>query len=303
TERQVYQGSTSGTLLKTIFTCYNGSSSPCNLTPITLPITERTVILEWPGTNGLQSMTVTQYNNFGLVVENSEYAYGAGAPGSLVRNKITNYATLGNGIVSMPASITVEDSSSNIKSQITYTYDQGTPTATSGTPQHVAVSGTARGNPTTISSLIQGSTTLSKTFTYYDTGTINVATDVNGATTTNTYGSGSSCGNSFPTLVAEPLSLTRSMTWNCTGGGLTSITDENGKTSSISYTDPYFWRLNSVTDQESYAANFTYNGQTSIEFSLGFNGGASTTDVLATLDSLGRLNTSQLREGPSSTTF
>jgi RHS repeat-associated protein len=301
TETLVYQGSTSGTLLKTSYTCYNGSASPCNSTAITLPISTRTHIVQWPGTSGLQSKTVTTYNSYGLVTEKDEYAYGAGGPGSIARKTLITYASLTNGIVNRPATVTVEDGSNNIKSQTTYTYDQGTPTATSGTPQHVSVSG-SRGNATTIAYLVSGSTTLSKTFTYYDTGNVSVATDVNNAQTTYTYGTGS-CGNSFVTSVSEPLSLSRSMTWNCTGGVETSVTDENGKTASTGYTDADFWRPNSTTDQLSNTTNITYTAQTSVEASLDFNGSTSTTDVLRTVDGLGRTEITQVKESQTSSTY
>jgi hypothetical protein len=272
TERQIYQGSTSGTLLKTQITCYNGNVTSCNSTAITLPITQRTSFLQWPGTGGLQSRRDTFYNSYGLVTERDEYAYGAGAPGALVRKTLTTYAALSNGIVNRPATITVQDGSGNVKSQTTYTYDQGTVTATSGTPQHVSVSG-SRGNATTVSYLVQGTTTLSKTYTYYDTGTLNTATDVNGSQTTYNYGTGS-CGNSFVTSVSEPLSLSRSITWNCTGAVELTVTDENSKTASSTYNDPYFWRTNSTTDAASDVTNFTYTGSTQVESSMLF--GSST---------------------------
>jgi len=312
TETQAYQGSaSSGTLLKTTYTCYNGASSPCNSTVITLPITQRKHILQWPGSSGLESQTVTSYNSYGLVTEKDEYAYGSGAPGSVVRKTLTTYASLTNGIVNRPASVTVEDGSSNVHAQNTYCYDEGTPsgtttcaatgaaTATSGTPQHVSITG-SRGNTTTMTSLVTGSTTLGKTLTYYDTGNVIVSTDVNGAQTTLTYGS-SSCGNSFVTSISEPLSLSKSMVWNCTGGVTTSATDENGKTVSASYTDAYFWRPNSATDQLSNVANLAYASPTSVESSMVFS--SSTTDALATLDGLGRGHVSQKKESPSSSTY
>ena len=317
TERQV--SSPTGTLLKTTYTCYNGNAttSTCNSTAVTLPITERTVFKEWPS-GGLQSRTNTFYNNFGLVTEKDEYAYGPGAPGAIARKTLTTYASLTNGIVNRPASVTIEDGSGNVKAKTTYCYDEGTPsgtstcaaagspTATSGTPQHVTVTG-SRGNVTTVASLVQGSTTLGKTFTYYDTGNVLKATDVNGAQTTYTYGS-SSCGNSFPTSVTEPLSLTRSMAWNCTGGVETSVTDENGKTTSATYTsDADFWRPNETTDQESNVTNRTYTatgtGIRSVESSLPFNGSVSTSDGLITTDSTGRAQVSQRKESPSSSTY
>jgi hypothetical protein len=296
TERQVYQGAS--TLLKTVTTCYNGNTSSCNSTAITLPITQRTVFRQWPG--GLESRSDSFYNSHGLVTEKDEYAYGSGAPGGLTRKTLITYASLTNGIYNRPATVTVQDGSGNTKSQTTYTFDQGSVTTTSSTPQHVAVSG-SRGNATTISYLAQGSTSLSRTYTYYDTGNVNTATDVNGAVTTYAYGSGTSCGNSFATSVSEPLSLSRSMAWNCTGGVQTSVTDENGQPTTTTSNDAFFWRPNKVTDAASNVANFTYDAQTSVEGAVVF--GSSTTDALTTFDELGRAHISQLKESPSSSTY
>jgi RHS repeat-associated protein len=302
TEKQVYQGSTSGTLLKTVLTCYNGNATNCNTTAIGQPITQKTAIVQWPGTGGKQSKRNTFYNSLGLVTEHDAYDYGTGAPGSLLRQTLITYATLGNNISDRPATVTLKDGLGNIKGQTTYSYDQTAVTATSGTPQHVAV-GSIRGNATTISYLVQGSTTLNKTFTYYDTGTLNTATDVNGAVTTYTYGSGASCGNSFVTSVSEPLSLARSMTWNCTGGVELSVTDENGKIASTTYTDPHFWRPASTTDAASNVTSFTYTGATEVEGATPVNGSSSSADILLTLDSLGRIHLNQRRESPSSGTY
>jgi len=299
TERQVY--ATGGTLLETAYTCYNGGAPNCNATSIVTPITERSVYVEWPGTSGLEARTDTFYNANGLVTETDEYAYGAGAPGSIVRKTLITYASLGNGIVDKPATVTVEDGTGNVHSQTTYSYDQPPGvTATSGTPQHVAITG-SRGNATTVSYLVQGSTSLSKTYTYYDTGNVNTATDVNGALTTYNYGSGTSCGNSFATQVIEPLSLSRSMAWNCNGGVQTAITDENGQPTTTTWSDPDFWRPTEVTDAASNIANFTYDLQTSVEGAIVF--GSSTTDALKTVDGIGRTHVSQTKESPTSPTY
>jgi RHS repeat-associated protein len=313
TETQVYQGAvSSGTLLKTTYSCYNGAAAPCNSTAIVLPITEKAMTLQWPG--GLESESIAFYNStYGMVTETDEYAYGSGTPGALVRKTLTTYASLTNGIVDRPASVTVKDGSGNIKAQTTYCYDEGTPsgtttcntagspTATSGTPQHNSITG-SRGNVTTVTQLVSGTTVLAKTATYYDTGNVSVATDVNGAQTTFAYGAGS-CGNSFPTSVSEPLSLSKSMVWSCTGGVATSATDENGKTTSASYTDAYYWRPNSTSDQLSNVTNFAYTGMTSVESSMVFNSSSSTVDALTTVDSLGRKHVVQGKEGPSATTY
>jgi RHS repeat-associated protein len=307
TERQVYQGSS--TLLKAVYSCYNGASVPCNSTAITLPITQRAVTIQWPGSSNLESKTVTSYNSYGLVTEKDEYAYGTGTPGALTRRTLTSFASLGNGIVGMPSSVTIEDGSANVKGQTNYSYDQTGVVATSGTPQHMSISG-SRGNATTISSLVSGSTHLSNTFTYYDTGNVDTATDVNGAQTTYNYSSGS-CGNSFPTSVTEPLSLSRSMTWNCTGGVQLTATDENSQTITSTYSsDPAFWRPNAITDQANnqwtswYQPNSSYCCPSGFDWSLNFTANSNSVVVnhIQYEDGLGRPYTDQHSQSPPTQT-
>jgi RHS repeat-associated protein len=301
TERQVFQGSsTSGTLLKTVITCYNGNTSNCNTTVINQPITQITATFQWPG--GKQSKVNTLYNSLGLVTEDDEYDYGTGGPGALLRQTLTTYATLGNIISDRPATITVKDALGNVNAQTTFSYDQTAVVATTGTPQQIAV-GSIRGNPTTTTSWIKGSTSLSKSNSYYDTGTVQTTTDANGAQTIFTYGAGS-CGNSYVTSVALPLNLSRSQTWDCTGGVVTSATDENGKVITYAYApDPAYWRVNSITDPGPNVTNFTYSGALSAESSLIFNGTSSTVDVLNTFDLLGRIRVAQRKQSPSSSSY
>jgi len=316
TQRQIYQGSsTSGTLLKTVFTCYNSSTPNCNSTAITLPISERDVYVQWPGTNGLESRTTAFYNGYGLVTEMDQYAYGAGAPGSVVRKIITGYALLGNGIVdrpgtiaicSVPGSMSACNKSGAPIAQTNYTYDQGSVTATSGTPQQVAVTG-SRGNLTTASYMVNGSSALSKTFTYFDTGNVQTATDVNGAPTTYNYGTGS-CGNSFPTSISESPSLSRSITWNCIGGVVTSLTDENNHTTSYTYNDADFWRVNAATDALGNQTTFYYQPNPSysgpeMAWWLTFNNGNSAASDFQYMDGLGRTYVDQHEESPGSSTL
>jgi YD repeat-containing protein len=311
TQRQVNQ-LVNGTqvLLSTLVTCYNGNMTNCNNTTITLPITRRTMWQQLPNSAGLQSKTDTFYNSYGLRTEVDQYAYGNGAPGSLLRKTLLTYGSwngsscvaLGNNIVDRPCQSKVQDGGGHTLAQTNYSYDESTPTATSGVPQHVSVTG-SRGNLTTISSLTAGSSFLSRHSTYYDTGTVNVATDVNGAQTTFHYGS-NSCGQSFSDSLSLPLNLTRSMTYNCTGGVLTSATDENGNTTYTNYTrDPDFWRPESSQDAAGNVTNFTYTGQTEVESALNFNSGNSTVDVLSVLDGLGRASLSQRRQSPASSTL
>ena len=178
-------------------------------------------------------------------------------------------------------------------SQANYSYDQTGVTATSGTPQHGSVSG-SRGNLTTLQRLTAGSTYLSQALSYYDTGTVNQATDTNGAVTTYSYSS-SSCGNSFVTSVSLPLSLSASQTWNCSGAVQTSTTDANSKTTTTAYTDPNFWRPLSITDPTSAITSMSYatSPNAAAETTLNFNGSTSTADTRTTLDGLGRTHVTQ----------
>jgi RHS repeat-associated protein len=316
TQSDVYQGSAptfsslpiseatlqTSNLLQEVQACYNGSASPCTSTAVALPIGSQSAITILPGSGGLQSEVVTFYNGYGQLTEEDDYGYGAGAPGSVLRRKLISIQTVGTYQAIQTAQI--QDGLGNVKAQTTMTFDQGSVTATSGTPQHSNPT-VGRGNPTTISYFVQGSNALNKTLTYYDTGNVASITDVNNATTTYNYlNATSTCGNAFPTSVTEAISgLSQSMVWNCTGGVATSTTDENGKIFSTSYTDTKFWRPYSGTDQLLNITTLTYGGQTSVESSMPFNGTISTSDTLVTLDGLGRSNISQTKQSPTSASY
>ena len=318
TLRQVYQGSVSpSNLLATTTTCYNANYASCSTAAITSPISQTDTYYQPSG--GSTRLSEIQYNGSfsgsGLVSRDDEYDYGVSqgaAPGNthLIKQTITAYASLGNGIIGAPASVTVNDWSGGTSNTIAYTsynYDQTTATSTSGTPQHISVTG-SRGNLTTLGTKASSSTTVYQTFSYYDTGTLNTSTGLStspstpGPQTTFTYGTGS-CGNSFATLISEPLSLTRANVWNCVGGVITQATDENSKNITINYTDANFWRPSSIIDQATNATSITYSGQTSIEAALVFNGGNSASDILTTLDEYGRPGLYQRRQTSTGSTF
>jgi len=319
TQRQVYQSSQSGgTLLLTTGACYNGNTSSCTTTTMSSPISQTDLTLQYPGTNALQSLTETKYNStYNLVADVKQYAYGAGAHGSVLRHTAITYASLGS-IVDHPASVIVDDGT-NTLSKTTYSYDEsGYPVQTiSGTPQHGTATG-SRGNSTTITSYSTASATLSKHFQYYDTGMLYKSWDVNGSTsnyTTYTYdqtsqgNSTKSCGNSFPTKITSPPTpnaasgLPTSYAWNCYGAVATSVTDANGNSVTNTYSDPYFWRPASMQDpMQNPPTNFTYTAAASgspasVESKMLFNSNSSITEQLKTLDPLGRVKYSQQQEG------
>jgi RHS repeat-associated protein len=321
TQRVVYQGSAPTTPLATTVTCYNAPAgttptpSTCAAATVSTPILRTTAFNYLPTTSGREAETDRTYDGagLGLIQEEDAYDYGSGAVGSLIRKTITAYAALGNGIVDHPLSVSVTDGAGNPKASTSYTYDEGTPTPTSGTPQHVAVSG-SRGNVTTVATEATASTALYNRFTYYDTGTVATSTDVsfssttNGPITTYNYASGSaSCGNSFVTSIAEPLGLSRSMTWDCNGGVLLSGTDENNATASLGYTGDPYWRPTLSTDPlgiqttHYYQPNPTYQSPAEVASWMSF--GNSAVEVLNYEDGFGRIYTSQRLQAPNSTTL
>ena len=315
TQRRVYQGPSTGTLLQTSITCYNGNSvatpSNCPTTAVTLPILRKTRFNYLPDTTGVQAEIDSTYNQSGLIQEVDAYNFGTvgGAVGSLINKTITTYATLGNGIVGRPATVKVEDASNAVLASTTYGYDETAVTATTGTPSHGLVTG-SRGNLTSVANQANSSATLYRKFSYYDTGNLNTSTGVstsssaNGPITTYNYAAGAaSCSNSFVTSISEPLSLSRSMTWDCAGGVATSQTDENGQPTSVSYADPNFWRPSSTSDQLSNVTSLSYLSPTAAESAMLFNSNNSVADRRAKVDGLGRPIVSQVGRSPNPTTY
>ena len=275
--------------MQTLVTCYNGNLTNCDTTAVALPITKRAVIRQLPG--GKQSETVENYDGtYGRLIGFVEYDFGNGAPpGTETRSTlILSYAMFPNGIYDRPALIEVEDyTGRGLQAATSYTYDEGAPTGTTGTPRRSAVSG-PRGNVTTISSSVTFSTSLTRHFSYYDTGNVKTATDVNGAVTTYVYGTGS-CGNSFATEADSPIStLKRYVTWDspaCTGAVVKSVKDESGNTTTYDYTDPNYWRVTKISDPLGNATTISYPNVNSVESSLSFGG--SLADVRTTVDGFG----------------
>jgi RHS repeat-associated protein len=181
TQRQVYQGSTGGTLLQTINTCYNGAASPCTGTAVTLPILQRNAITSVPstGSSTLQAESAVTYNGNGVPTELDNYAFGSGAVGAPLRKTTITYATLGN-ITAFPQQVTVQNGSGAALAQTVYNYDQTTPAAApSGTPQLTSVSG-SRGNLTSVQLCTNPGTCTSyvqTTMTYDTAGQVRTVTD------------------------------------------------------------------------------------------------------------------------------
>ena len=306
-QRQIYQGSSSGgTLLLTLLTCYNANYSCTPTSSVSSPITQLDAYRKVPnGATSKLALSETLWNGPFLTADN-EYDYGVqlgAAPSStyLISGTQISYASLGNGIVDRPSQITVRKGAT-IVSQVSYTYDEGTPTATQNTPQHTSITG-ARGNPTTISRLVSTGNTLNQHFTYYDTGNENTSQDANGAITTTKYGA---CGNSLPTEVDLPLSLTTYLTWdaNCYGAVITSLKDFNGNPTSYTYADANYWRRTGVSFPDGGATTYTFNTSTSTPWSVNQSSKKDTSNNVvsaAIMDGFGRVQSAQLTSDPNGT--
>src|SRR6266704_99639 len=169
--------------------------------------------------------------------------------------------TICNGTATSPSCMGTSGSSTGtVVAQTQFSYDETGVTATTSTPQHITVSG-ARGNLTTVKNLVQGTTYLNKTYSYYDTGNVKVATDPTGAQTSYTYGA---CGNSLPTQLTTTngsLSLSNSIAWDCNGVAPTSTTDTN--TQSTGYAYDSLWRLTTMTRPDNVQLTYQYPTTTS----------------------------------------
>src|ERR1051326_5674280 len=322
-QRKIYQGSSvSGTLLLTAQNCYNGNFGSCVTSGVPTPLTKIDAYRQLP--NGKTSAAETLIDrNTGVVTEAKAYDYGVtlgSAPSStyLLRDTVIMYASLGGGrIVDHPSRITIKDGAGNTKAQTNYTYDEYSVTQTTGTPQLTTPPNGARGNLTTVASYVTSTTALYRHFTYYDTGMLNNATDLDMSSATTcaskpsictTYHYSSvtaSCGNAFPTSIDEPMGLSPSTVWNCNGAVPTQVNDENQQPTGYSY-DPNFWRVTEVTYPDGGATTLTYNFGTTSPWNIAASS-AQTASVNVTtktvLDGFGRVTQKQLTSDLSGTDY
>ena len=209
-------------------TCYNGAASPCTTTAPTLPITQ---VDTWKTLNGIETDGRTaKYNANGMRTEADVYDFGASSRGALLRKEVWTYG------YSVPSAVTqdeVFDGSGNVAANTVYAYDGTAVTTSSGVPQHVATGG-ARGNLTSMTQYVNGSTAYTTTATYEDTGSLLTST-VHGATTAYSYDPTFvyRTGTSLPTP-SSGVALSSSTSFDTANTGLPlSSTDANGQVTKI----------------------------------------------------------------------
>jgi RHS repeat-associated protein len=233
--------------------------------------------------NALTNQTTYTYGPGAQITDKQEYDYGSGAPGTFLRETVTNYQSFGatptgGTILNKPCQNIVYDGSRNRYSETDYFYDNGstgTVCGTAGTPSVTGISGLTehdetnygpsstapRGNLTQKTQWSSGGSSPVTTYTYDETGHVLSTTDpcgnatcsdMTGATHTTSY----SYSNSY-TVLSGGQNVSYTPGGN-TDAYLTTITDPLGHTANFTY-DYNNGQLTVSKDQNVQTTSYLYN--------------------------------------------
>jgi RHS repeat-associated protein len=327
TKVQYYQGSqATGTLLKTEATDYTYTAvNSLNCTgipnsPAVFQVQPIRVTTTWPG--GKVSKVETDYDtnsftftdsiygttypgSYGQVLAVRHYDYGSGTPGPLVSQTVNTYLSSSNSsyltynMLDLLSSVSVKDGAGVLRAYTTYGYDESSLQSSSISTQRnpSPMNGNVRGNRTSVHRWVNtNGTYLVSSSTFFDTGTVKIATDPKGNSTTFDYSS--AYAGAYPTTVTNALSQSTTNVYDFNTGLLNSSTDPNSQTTSHTYDALFRLTQSSLPDGGSTA--FSYQ-DASAPFSVTVTKTITPTLNLlakALVDGVGRVSQAQLLSDP-----
>ncbi len=302
--RKIFNDSAATTVLRTINTTWATNGTPAT----------RVTILEDGST---QTEVDTTFDSNGILDSISEYDWGSGARGSLLRTTTLTYQTSSNytsrNMLELLTSKVVQDGAGAVQYRQDVTYDGVAITSANceaGALQHsdtgYPCTFNDRGNPTAITTYLTPATPangITKNFTYDWFG--NLVTAQLNCCQSKTWSYSSATQYSQPDSVTSgtsPTQLTTSATYNAYTGQAATLTDENNLVTNFSYDTlrrpTRVWQTigstNGASTSYSYDdTHFTATSTTTIDSSKSIQ-------QITALDSLGRPITSTTEDGGNS---
>ena len=326
-ENSVAYGDYSGTILKTISKTWSD------------PYRIGTETTQFNGSSTAKK--VYSYSADKQLASISDYDFGSGAPGQLIRKTVMNYQPFAStpvfpgypSILDRPCQIITYDSTgSNRVSETDFLYDGGTSACAQNSANVTSAiasltkhdetnygpnTTTARGNVTSVlRQNLQKNTSVSTSYAHDETGQIISIIDPNGYTTSYFYtdsyaggfGSPSAQSDTYLTQITRPttngVAHIEKFSYRYDDGQLATSVDENSQTTSYSYNDPFDRpTLTSYPDGGQVTASYNDSGN---------NPSRTTTELLASnvslvrtmvMDGAGHVIETQLNSDPSGTVY
>jgi RHS repeat-associated protein len=299
---QIYQGSSGGTLLKTVSTSWSGN----------FPSEVDTTL------GSVTSKVTYAFDSYGNPTQVAEYDWGAASP---TRTTTLTYKTdtayIDANLLSLMTQKIVHSGwyYGTPVSRMDITYDGATPTCATGVTGHDNVnfgcSFNTRGNATavTVYATASGpSGPLTTNYSYDTLGNLLQTTDPANNSTTFDYGDNwydSNCSvngtKAYPKTVTNALSQVTTTQYNTCTGTPHAVTDANSQTTTYSYgsDSATSGRVSSVTPPSTPATNYAYSS-TSVGSQMTFNSNFSTVHTVGFTDGLGRSHFTQQEPVPGS---
>lgn len=235
TKEQFFQDSGETVTMRTVDTAWAVNGTPSSVTT-TLD-------------NNKKSQVTTNYNSYNLLTSKSEYDFGSGAVGTLLRTTTYTYLSssgyTARNILNRVTLVQVFDGLGTQVAQTTNAYDGSTPTLQSGAAHHDDTNyGTAfntRGNLTSVTQWSNGATDPVTTYTYYTTGMVKSVQDPGTHTTSFDYTDNFTdapavhSAYAFVKTVTNPASQTVTSKYYWPSGALYQTTDPNSQTTTYTY--------------------------------------------------------------------